>query len=164
MGIIGIVLSLFGFLGRLFGSSDDGTGVLEVNHDLTLSEALESAHLGLVDEIDWGAYYRTEKKGVVNLKYKMFRFKRDMSYEDVVKAMNKKGFRPADFGELLALARKNSEERWACSILALGSILWSECGNPLAPFLAFSGSQRLLSVNFSGLWHTGNQFLAVREL
>jgi hypothetical protein len=109
-----------------------------------------------------------QEKGLLNqvikLKAKIFDFKKDISGEDVLKELDKEGYRPATLTELLALAEIDPELQRQFAIVSLGSFWRDSYDERSAPCLRVGGSARKLDLGwFGGGWGASFRCLAVRK-
>jgi hypothetical protein len=94
---------------------------------------------------------------------KVYHFNRDISSEDVIKEMDKEGYRPAMTWDLLDYGAKNPKEQRNYPIVGLGSVAESEDGRALL-CLSRCLAGRSLDVFWSaGNWTARYRFLAVRK-
>lgn len=143
----------------------DGCETLNVNYAQELVEAIKDC------TFDWKNDNIVEKNfpnhphetGEVTLTVKLFHFGRDMSSDDVVKEMDKEGFRPATLRELLAYAAKNPDEQRKYPIVALG-LFWRHLFGREVPYLGIRVNGRKLFLGWWGEgWNGRYFFLAVRK-
>ena len=94
--------------------------------------------------------------------YRVFSFDRDISSEDIIKEMEKAGYRPANIYELLIWAKKNWNDQ--NSVVALGSIWQDLSGYRSVPVLDSDDAKRELDLDwFERDWDANYRFLAVRK-
>lgn len=136
-----------------------GLKLLHVNYNKTLERAATEARLagGAI-----GFKYKKAgfEKGEQILAVKFYRRQvSDTSFEGVVEEMDKDGFRPATFRELLAFGIQNLSVQGAGSlkIYALGSVM----RNGMVGELYLSNSFRAVYARY---WDEGYTFLAVSKL
>jgi len=100
----------------------------------------------------------------VEISGKLFHFNRGMSSEDVIKEMDKDGYRPAVLMEALALAAAYPELQRKFPIIALGSVRHGSDGFRWVPCLRVDGRSRRLSLDyFDDDWNASCHFLGVRK-
>jgi hypothetical protein len=101
---------------------------------------------------------------VIKLKAKVFDFKKDISSEDVLKELDKEGYRPATVTELLALAEIDPDLQRQFVIFSLGSVWRRSATDYYVPYLGAGDDERGLDLDgFEGDWSVGCRFLAVRK-
>jgi len=94
-------------------------------------------------------------------KVELINFKRNISSEEAIKEMDKKGMRPANLYELLVFAEKEwNGKDW---VVALGSVWRGPYGDRYVPYLYWR-DERFLSLRwYDGDWDDYWRFLAVRK-
>lgn len=143
----------------------DGCELLSVNYALKFVEAIAAGAFDWKNDdiIEQNFPNQTHETGEQNLTVKLFHFGREMSSEDVIKAMDADGFRPATLRELLAFGAKNPDEQRKYPIVGFGS-LWRHLDDRFVPCLVFSGDARRLGLGWwSYDWFGFCRFLAVRK-
>jgi hypothetical protein len=102
---------------------------------------------------------------VIKLKVKIFDFKKDISSEDVLKELDKEGYRPATLTELLALAEIGPELQEQFPVIALGSVWRRSDVDRSVPCLRVrdSGGRSLDLYWFDDDWRVYCRFLAIRK-
>ena len=96
---------------------------------------------------------------------KVFHFDRSISSEDVVKEMDKVGYRPAMIWDLLDFGAKNPEEQRKYPIVGLGSVGWGEWLPLRSVSLDGRDSERCLYLRWWGRdWFARCRFLGVRKV
>jgi hypothetical protein len=94
---------------------------------------------------------------------KIHHFNRGISSEDVIRQINKDGYRPAMIWDLLDYGAKNPDEQRKYPIVALGSVGRVD-GRRVVPCLGGDDSERGLCLGYwVGGWVAGYSFLAVRK-
>jgi len=100
----------------------------------------------------------------VEISGKLFHFNRSMSSEDVIKEMDKDGYRPAVLMEALALAAAYPELQRRFPIIALGSVWRVSFGNRRVPCLLVDGYDRKLFLYYFGnTWVAQVRFFGIRK-
>jgi len=101
---------------------------------------------------------------VIRIKAKIFDFKKDISSHDVLKELDKEGYRPATLIELLALAEIDPELQRQFSIVSLGSPWEDYDDHYTVPYIYTIDSERKLNLDdFLGDWSVHYCFFAVRK-
>lgn len=100
------------------------------------------------------------EKVAKNTEYKLFHFKRYISSEDVVKEIEREGYKSATFSELLHWKDWNETDY----VVALSSIC-EVVGYRRVPYLSRFGSKHFLSLDWWGRgWNAYCRFLGVRQM
>ncbi|MDI6734190.1 MAG: hypothetical protein QMD50_01710 [Patescibacteria group bacterium] len=143
---------------------DTSRNVPHIFADLTLSDRIKRG------KYDWVNSDITEKNFPTNVpadykaEYKLFHFNRYISSEDVIKEMDKEGFRPGVLAELLAFGEKEPDLQRQFPIVALGSLWRLLSGCRCVPVLDHGDAGRGLGLSlFELVWNGHHRFLAVRK-
>jgi hypothetical protein len=102
----------------------------------------------------------------IKLKAKIFDFKKFIYSKDVLKELDKEGYRSATLTELLALAEIDPELQRQFKIASIGSVWRDFSGDRAEPYLDAFGLDGVLSLNLScggGGWNDGCRFFAIRK-
>ncbi|PIT95094.1 hypothetical protein COT98_01065 [Candidatus Falkowbacteria bacterium CG10_big_fil_rev_8_21_14_0_10_39_9] len=100
----------------------------------------------------------------VDIAGKLFHFHREISSEDAISEMDKKGYRPATLMELLALGAAHPELQREFLVIALGSIWHLSSVIRCVPCLRVGGSGRELNLRCFGVaWVALDRFFGVRK-
>ncbi len=95
---------------------------------------------------------------------KVFHFNRVMEFDEVIREMDKEGYRPAELPEGLAYAKANPNEQRKYLIAILGSVWRGWPGGRGVPGLSEWDGRRKLGLDWCGDgWHEDCRFLAVRK-
>ena len=135
---------------------------LQVNYDLSVREAI------MAGNYDWkngdinGKNFSSKRSSSALIDIRLVHFNKDMSFEDVLKELNKMGLRPAKLPELLALGAECPAEQRKYPVVALGSV-WQDWfgGRSVAYLLGDDGERGLGLGCFDGGWGGGCRFAAV---
>jgi hypothetical protein len=99
---------------------------------------------------------------VIKLKAKIFDFKKSISSEDILKELDKEGFRSATLIELLALAEADPELQKQFPVIALGLVRRYSDGRRNVTCLYADGFGRKLGIRWLNQ-DTSFRFLAIRK-
>ncbi len=145
----------------------DGAYLICVNYDISVEDAIKSGRFTLpVSQDITSEHFPTERKGVDEVPFRIERFNRVLSTEDVLQKLDDKGMRPAELIEICFFSGQHvyaREEK--CLIVALGSVWQSDSGIHFVPCLVGQGREHglgltLASKRISG-WGSFYQFAAV---
>lgn len=109
------------------GESDIGTFRVQVNYDLRLEAAIKSGNYDWKNDDINDKNFPSKRSGSAELDIRLVHFNKDMSYEDILKELDKMSLRPAELPELLALGAKYPDEQRKYPIVAMGS-MWRGYG------------------------------------
>jgi len=105
-----------------------------------------------------------EGKGTAEVDIELVHFNRVMESDDVLKELDKMGFRPATLPELLAFGAKYLDKQREFPIVALGSAWRCLFGYRGVAYLGRGGSGRYLYLRWlEGWWYAYCRFAAVRK-
>jgi len=99
----------------------------------------------------------------IEIKARLFHFDQDVSSEDAIKQLNKKGYRLASSFELLTVGKKYPD--WQCyfPIIAFGSI-WRDTTDFTTTYLDCEHGKRWLTIDgCNNNWSKYSRFLAIRK-
>jgi len=109
--------------------------------------------------------FPTKRRGKAEVVLELICFDREISSYEVLFELDKRGYRPADLQELLALGEKYPELQVEFPIIALGA-LWPDDPHTLndVPGLSWYDSKRELDlIAFEVVWGETFRFAAVRK-
>jgi len=143
-----------------------GNGFLvTVDYDLSVKALVRECRCDWNNEDITTKNFLTKRIGQHEVKMKLFYFNRTVILEEAIAEMEKEGYRPAEFHELLAYGIKNPDEQRKYPIVALGSVWRYWFGFRYVAYLGGDGDERGLGLGcFGDEWSEYCRFLAVREL
>lgn len=100
------------------------------------------------------------------IEFELVHLNEDVSTDEILADLDKRGFRPALYEELLAFATKHPDEQKKYEIVALGSVCRSSNGHHLcSPYLSQDDLGRGLIFDWveGGWWDDDYRFLVVRK-
>lgn len=150
-------------LGDVVTSEDVLT--LTVDYSRSLADMVEDGKYegGVNGNIIARNFPHDPKKGTVEVQARLFVFDREISSEEVIVAMKKDGYQPADLPTLLSFGAHFPDRQVEFPIFALGSIANDPKGNPYAAYLYRWDKGRMLNLfSFDFTWTPHVRFLAVR--
>jgi hypothetical protein len=135
-----------------------------VNYDALIEYAIEAGQYGHNDSDVTNQNFTPERKGTADLGIILVKFDKELSSEEALRQLDKRGLRPATFPELLAFGRKYPDVQREFGIVALGSV-WHYLGQRRVLFLTdFDGKRSLQSERLNhGKWNSICRFAAVRK-
>jgi len=130
-----------------------------VNYERSVEDGVEAGHYDWVNSNITSEYFPTERKGTTEIEVKLIHFNRIISTVEALCELDRMGYRPAEFHELLAFGEKYQEIQREFHILALGSVLRNRC------VLDLSGgnSRRYLNLLVEYNYGENCRFAAVRK-
>jgi hypothetical protein len=143
------------------------TYLLSVDYGRSVKDGVIAGYYdGRIDaDIVYAANFPTEREGTAEVEMKLIHFDRDISTEEVLRELDRMGYRPADIYELLALGEKYRGVQWGVTVVALGSV-WFDGKCHYVPFISFGNEGRYLGLcPFKCNWHKEGRerFAAVKK-
>jgi hypothetical protein len=133
-----------------------------VNYDQPIEEARKAGNYDWENSDITSKNYPTSRKGTADIVLHIEHFDRQISSETVIAELDKKGLRPAETHELLALGATYPELQREFPIIALGSVWQDRDGGRSVPCLDRGGSKRGLDLDwFDGKWRADYRFAAI---
>jgi len=134
-----------------------------VDYDMSLEAMIKAGHYDVIETDITAKRFPLSGIGQVAFEPKLFHFNRNISSKDVIKEMEKQGFRPATIEDLLAYGAALPEEQRKFSIVALGSVTKIN-GDRYVAYLSEDDSERGLYLGLFGFeWDGLDHFLGVRK-
>lgn len=134
-----------------------------VNYDLRVDAAIRTGKYDWVNDNITENNFPTNRKGTTELDIVLVHLDRNVSSEDAIKELDKRGLRPAELHELLSFGAKYPDEQRKYPVVALGSV-WQYLVGRFVPYLWDDDSKRHLNLHwFSGDWHAHYRFGGVRK-
>lgn len=160
-------LYLFGLVAALTANAFADVSVssfsVRVNCDLSVESLVAHGKYDWKNDDIASKNFPTTRKGEADLVLELVRFNKVLTSEEVLKELDKLGYRPAELHELLAFGEKYSDIQRQFPVIALGSV-WQYWGGRYVPCLYGVGDERRLGLSyFSGRWGEHCRFAAVRK-
>ena len=138
--------------------------LMAVNYSQSLDQMIKAGYCNWINDNITVDHFPIEGSGKQEKNFTLFHFDKTKTSEEVIAEMNKEGFSPAKIEDLLVLGESQPELQKQFPIIALGSVWRDSDGNPLVPYLRWSGIERNLNLDyFASSWRSGYRFLAVRK-
>ncbi|MDP3729825.1 MAG: hypothetical protein Q8R26_03740 [bacterium] len=102
--------------------SKEGSFPTKVNYDLSVESLVEHGRYDWKNRDIISDSFRTGRKGEANLSLELVHLNQEITSEEVLKELDKRGLRPAELHELLSFGIKYPEEQRKYPIVALGSV------------------------------------------
>ncbi|MBI2628091.1 MAG: hypothetical protein HYW71_01480 [Candidatus Niyogibacteria bacterium] len=151
--------------GKPAGNINSFSVSLPVNYRRSVKDAVKAGHYDSIDSNIISHIFSTQRKGTAKVTMEFFCFGRDISTNEALSKLNKRGFRPTELHELLAFGENYPELQGDFLIVAL-SIWKSPNGLRYAPCLDRRGSTRFLDLccaDGDEVWDKSCWFAAVRK-
>lgn len=132
-----------------------------VNRSLSLKEMISAGNYGWVNDDITASHFPIKGSGTTETGFELVHFDRDVSSEDAVAELDKRGLRPADLAELLAFGAVFPEEQRKYPIVELGSVAEVGCGRYVAYLFRGVSRRDLCLFRWGVIWNAGCRFLAV---
>jgi len=137
---------------------------ITVNYDLSVEQLIQASMFSWFNDSVVSRHFPSSEKGVAEILVFLVNFNRDISSKDVIRELDRQGFRPATLKELLALSIAHPDLQRNNCIVAFGSIWCDSGGGVFVPYLYGGESGRDLNLGgWSGVWYSHWQFAAVRR-
>lgn len=131
-----------------------------VNRELTLAEMISAGHYDWVSDSIMSERFLSKGSGLAT-SFGFVHFNYDISSEDAVKEMDKRGLRPADLAELLAFGAVFPKEQLRYPIVELVSVAEVGGARYVACLRRFGSRRRLSLSRWDDGWDASCRFLAV---
>ena len=137
--------------------------VLTIDYGMSLTDMIDAGGYDWTNSDVTAKRFPVSGSGKVEISAELVHFDRNITSDDAVKGMVKRGLRPATFAELLAFGAKYPEDQRKFPVVALGSSAEVH-GNLSVPCLYGSDAERSLHLGWcDGGWRGHFRFLAVRN-
>lgn len=137
---------------------------LKVNYDLSVESLVAHGKYDWKNDNITTNNFPTVRKGEANLVLELVHFNKVLTSEEVLKELDKMGYRPAELHELLSFGEKYPDIQRQFTVFALGSLWRYWNGDRLVPYLRRCGGGRGLDLSyFSYGWGGRCRFAAVRK-
>jgi hypothetical protein len=136
---------------------------LTVNYSLTLMQMIAAGHYDWVNSDITPKRFPAHGHGKLELIAELVHFDRNISSDDAVAELERRGLRPATITELLAFGAAQPKKQRKFPIVALGSV--AELGGERdVPYLYGGAASRRLGLHWRSVdWRGDSCFLAVRN-
>lgn len=135
-----------------------------VNYGMSVEDAVKLGHYDWANGNITSKNFPTKRTGAAEIVVELIHFGRYILTKDVLKELDKMGYRPADLHELLAFGEKYPEVQREFPIAALGSVWQNRSGDRSVSCLGRDDSRRGLRLHWLGnVWLVICRFAAVRK-
>jgi hypothetical protein len=135
-----------------------------VDYTQPLAEMIKAGNYNWVNSDITAEHFPMKGEGKQEKEVFLFHFGKDMTSEQVIVEMEKRGYRPAKIEDLSALGVAYPELQKQFPIVALGSVWQGPLGYRHVPFLVWYGAKRDLYLCWFGYdWYECCRFLALRK-
>ncbi|MBI4991797.1 MAG: hypothetical protein HZB99_01095 [Candidatus Harrisonbacteria bacterium] len=139
-----------------------------INYDLSVESMVAHGKYDWKDDGITSENFPTTRKDKANLVLELVYFDQALTSKEVLKELDKRGLRPAEFHELLAFGVKYPEEQRKYIIVALSSVWQLLDGFSGSLYLFVNGDKRILGLDYfeylhNSKWGTSCRFAAVRK-
>lgn len=140
------------------------TYAILVDFGMSIEELLKLGKYDWSNSDITSEHFPTKHVGKVETKVEFLHFDRNISSDEVLKEMDKMGYRPAEAHELLAFGEKYPDVQREFPIAALGSVWRLLGGRRSVVCLYWVAAKRGTGLSwFGGGWHDCWRFAAVRK-
>ena len=137
---------------------------LTVNYDLSVEDMVKLGKYDWTNSDITSEHFPVTRQGKSEVEVELVHFDRVMSSNDVLRELDKQGYRPADLRELLDFGAAYPEEQRKYPIAALGSVWQLPNGRRRVADLVGSAGYRGLGLDWlEDDWNEFWRFLAVRK-
>ncbi|MCL5795390.1 MAG: hypothetical protein M1338_03460 [Patescibacteria group bacterium] len=148
----------------LNGTSLPNCYQITVDYDQPLDQAIKVGHYDWHNDDITSEHFPSERSGKFEMETDLVHFGHDISTDNALAELDKRGFRPADLHELLAFGAKYPEVQREFPVVGLGSVWQGPDGSRLCPYLRRDGAERGLGLGWLGVgWGGYSRFAAVRK-
>jgi hypothetical protein len=149
---------------RLVGLKPINTFTINVNYDLPLEEMVKAGKYDWVNREITTDKFPSKRKGTAVIDVDLIFFNRDMEWDEVLLALDKMGYRPAELPELLAFGAKYPDIQKNFPIVAFGSVGHnSEGHNIVVGLFSDYGGRGLRLYWLDSRWRANYRFAVLRE-
>ena len=135
-----------------------------VNYDQPVADAIAAGEYNWVNSDIIQKNFPTNRTGKTECEIELVHFNRVVSTKEALAELDKRGLRPAELHELLALGAEHPKLQREFPIIGLGSVWRSSSGGRGCPYLLGSGSKRGLGLRWvEDGWGGSCRFAAVRK-
>jgi hypothetical protein len=135
---------------------------MTVDYSQSIEKAAKAGKYRWVNSDITSENFPTKRSGIVEVDIELVHFGRDMSTEEVLAELGKRGLRPAETHELLKLGEKFPDLQREFPIIALGSVCRDSYDDLSCPSLDSNRSVRVLYLYcLGGRWDGDYRFAAL---
>ena len=135
---------------------------LSVDYGRSVEDGVKAGHYDLANS-DISRNFATKRKGTAEVAVELIHFNYTSSIDEVLRELDKMGYRPAELQELLAFGEKYPEVQLEFPIVALDSV-WQDGYARVVPYLGRHDSGRGVGVCYVDLGPLKSyRFAAVRK-
>lgn len=153
------------FRSLLDGKAPGNLYLLTVDYGMKVEEAVNRGHYDYVNSSITSQNFSTKQKGKVELVVELIHFDHSISSAEVLKELDRMGYRAADLHELLALGENYPDVQREFPVVALGSVRRSPHGDGrVVPYLWRHAAYRYAYLAWCGPdWLRTLRFAACRK-
>ncbi|MEE8131502.1 MAG: hypothetical protein V3T98_00400 [Candidatus Paceibacterota bacterium] len=149
---------------RLIGLMPLNTFIVTVNYDLSVEEAVKAGKYDSSNNNIMTKNFSSNRRGKTEAEITLIHFDSCMESEDVIREIDKQGFRLAELLELLAFGAKYPDVQRDFPIVALGSAWQIPDGVRRMPCLGRVAGERVLDLGWFGSgWRSDVRFAVLRK-
>lgn len=141
-----------------------------VNYDQSLKKMIRAGKYDWVNDNITQKHFPTERQGKEEVEIRIFSTEelvgkmRAVSFDEVLEALERKGYRPANLPELLTIGAEFPDKQREFPIIELGSVWRGSVGRRIVACLCRGGSERRLLLDWlDDGWDDYCRFAAVRK-
>ncbi len=151
-------------IARLFIERNSEVFPVTVDYSQSLAQMIVAGKYNWVNPDITQEHFPITASGTVELLPELVHFGKSMSTDDVLKELDRRGFRPTTLPELLAFGTKFPEKQREFPVVSLGSVWADSRGDRRVPVLDGYPSERGLDLYWVGRdWHVDCRFLVARK-
>jgi hypothetical protein len=137
---------------------------VKVNYDLSVEEAIKAGNYQAVHDDITSNNFPSTRSGQADLEIILVRYDRRMASEDVVRELDREGFRAAELLEFLAFGATYPDVQRKFSVAGLGSVWRDRKGYRNVPCLYEASEGRYLDLHWwDDGWYTYTRFAATHK-
>jgi hypothetical protein len=137
---------------------------VKVNYDLSVEEAIKAGNYQAVHADITSNNFPSTRSGQADLEIILVRYDRRMASEDVVRELDREGFRAAELPEFLAFGTTYPDVQRKFSVAGLGSVWRDRKGYRNVPCLYEASEGRYLDLHWwDDGWYTYTRFAATHK-
>jgi hypothetical protein len=125
-------------------TKDEFVYPLSVDYERSVEDLVKAGGYDWANSDITSRNFPTKRKGRAEVVVELIHFNRYISTDEVLRELDRMGFRPAKLHELLAFGEKYPEAQRRFSVVALGSVWLDRDGFRHVPYLDGHGSSRVL--------------------
>jgi len=147
-------------------SSEPNTYTVTVDYDQPLADMIKAGRYDWTNVDITVEHFPVKKRESGEVELHVVHFGRSMTTKEVLVELDKRGLRPAELPELLALGAAHPDLQRKYSLVALGSGWQNPVGGVDVPFLLGHDGRRSLNLDWNDpghRWYDGCRFVAVSK-